>query len=157
MMKIRIEIRGTAELRTALENALSDELRRDVVDAMATELLQKTEGAFFSERYRPLRWEPLKKSTLRRKKKNTRMLMDTFTMVRGFAVEDADAYGAAIANTQKYAVYHQFGTRRMPARPFVPATGGFGDILEPIPAAKEEMHKSGAAAMTAALRRAGLL
>lgn len=156
-MKLGIKLRGISELMDKLQALLDDSLRRSVVDAMAAELLAVTESNFRSERLRPATWAPLAESTLKRKKKDTGMLINHGTMVRGFSVENATAEGAEIANTQKYAVYHQFGTKKMPARPFVPVTGEYGSNLEPILEAGTRMKEAGATALKVAFERAGLM
>lgn len=45
----------------------------------------------------------------------------------------------------------------MPARPFVPATGGYGSVSAPIPAAGKRMERTGKAALGEPLKNSGLL
>ncbi len=155
-MKIHLEIKGARELEEKLKAALSDTTKTAVVADMAAELLDMTEANFRSARYRPVEWAPLAEST-RKRKKGKRILVDNGTMIRGFSIQNASASGAEIVNTQPYAVYHQFGTKTMPARPFVPATGEYGSTLEPIPVAKKRMEKTGRVAMWVELQNAGLI
>lgn len=66
------------------------------------------------------RWPPLAKSTVRRKKfyKDTK-LHETGWM-KGAWLYNSSARGARIWNQAPYALYHQTGTRTMPARKLIP-------------------------------------
>ena len=102
--------------------------------------------AFRDSSLRPSQWAPLSKSyesKLRRdfSKKVSRMrskekrewtffehhlLIDTGLLLRSlraFEVGERTAdggYVSTVASDRAYAAYHQFGTRKMPARPFIP-------------------------------------
>jgi Mu-like prophage protein gpG len=101
--------------------------------------------AFREEALRPAPWEPLapstmrqvnrgfdkKKSKLSKKKQETanfikNPLIDTGAMMRflrAFEIGERapdGGYIASIASDRPYAAFHQFGTKHIPARPFLP-------------------------------------
>ncbi len=61
---------------------------------------------------------PLAQSTLRRKRSG-RILQETGTMVNSISSKARGNRAVVGPDGVKYAVYHQFGTSKMPARPFV--------------------------------------
>ncbi len=60
----------------------------------------------------------------RKKKGRTSPLIDTGALFRSIRVAEPQGDSVEITSDRPYATYHQFGTTRMPARPFIPAIGG---------------------------------
>ena len=76
----------------------------------------KTEG-----RSHGIDWAPLKEKYLRYKVKkgfSEKKLHRTTTLAQSFTYKIEDYY-AIVGTPVKYAVYHEFGTKKMPPRPFV--------------------------------------
>lgn len=74
---------------------------------------------------RPAPWPALSPKTLKTKAKGrTSILIDTGTLFRSVRVNAPSGDSVEIVTDRFYATFHQFGTSKMPARPFVPATGG---------------------------------
>ena len=70
-------------------------------------------------------------------------------------MENVTSEGAELHNTQEYAPYHQWGTKKMPARPFVPVTGKYGAEQEPTEVAEKRMQRAGEAAWRKSAKEAG--
>lgn len=78
--------------------------------------LFKTEGKSLS-----VEWPPLKEKYLRWKLKkgfSEKVLHRTTTLRQSFNSKVND-YSAIIGTPVKYAIYHEYGTKKMPARPFM--------------------------------------
>lgn len=83
--------------------------------------------AFRDESLRPAPWLPVKPATQKRKKKGrTSTLIDEVKLFRSIRANNPAGETVEIVSDRFYASFHQFGTKKMPARPFVPATGGAG-------------------------------
>lgn len=90
------------------------------VAAMATR-------SFRDPSLRPTPWPELSPKTLKKKAKGrTTILIDTGTLFRSVRVNAPDGDSVEIVSDRFYATFHQFGTKKMPSRPFIPATGGEG-------------------------------
>lgn len=66
------------------------------------------------------KWAPIAASTLKRKS-GGKILRDTSTLIGGIAVTERSTLSARIGATagSEYGVFHQNGTSKMPARPFI--------------------------------------
>lgn len=73
-----------------------------------------------------------------RKDSKTHRLLQKTTLLRRSLRATAEASGAAVVSDRKYAGFHQFGTRKMVARPFVPVSpdGRLSDRAERLIIAK---------------------
>lgn len=81
--------------------------------------------SFRDPKLRAKPWAPLSAYTLKRKKKGrTSILIDTGALFRSIRVNQPSGDTVEIVTDRFYATFHQFGTKRMPARPMIPATGG---------------------------------
>ena len=63
-------------------------------------------------------WAPLAPSTLARKRSGA-ILRETSALVNSIAARGPFQNTVRVGATMEYGVYHQFGTKRMPARPFL--------------------------------------
>lgn len=63
-------------------------------------------------------WAQLKPATLRRKKSRA-ILRETSALMGSVQFESATNTGATVVAGAEYGIYHQFGTRKMAARPFM--------------------------------------
>jgi len=102
-----------AKLQKAIDLAL-----RKSAEKIQTDLstIFKTEG-----RSHNVEWAPLKDIYLKEKVKkgfSEKKLHRTTTLAQSFTYI-VDGYQAIIGTPVKYAIYHEFGTRKMPARPFM--------------------------------------
>lgn len=132
----KVEGEGRAAILKAGGMAVAD---------MATE-------SFRDASLRPAEWEPLKPATLKKKKAGrVSLLIDTGAMFRsikvkapkGDTVEVVVSGGANVNSDRKYATFHQFGTKKMVARPFIPATGGAdGGEANLIPEAEKRVRRA---------------
>lgn len=81
-------------------------------------------------------WEALKPSTVKRRRQGSSTpLVDTGTL-RGSVSARGTTTGVMFGAGASYAPFHQFGTRRVPSRPFLPVTPS-GDFMRSGPAATE--------------------
>ena len=117
-VKARLERMKSAAFRRAVE----EEGARAAADQVA--LAFRTEGAHYGEKWAPRKESTLRKLTARKRKKNGKpgkartpkpLLRDTGTLSKSFF-----AKGSAVATPVEYAVYHEFGTKNMKARPVMP-------------------------------------
>lgn len=165
-MKLTFKIVNLHEFTTAMQALTAADGRQAMVKAEMAELQRMTESSFRSERYRPAPWPPLKASTVkmfshaRKREANKRKgrispLIDNAVLVRSFIYE-AGPDGSWLASDTDYAKYHQWGTRKMPARPFVPVTGDWGREQVPTPVAATNLLKASRTALRIAAQRAGL-
>ena len=92
--------------------------KKRALEDIGQAVVSRTTLAFRTPSIRPLRWEP-------RKDKATHPLLIKHPHggLRQSIRWELDGPDAVVVGTDKeYAKYHQFGTRRMPARPFFPIT-----------------------------------
>lgn len=149
---MKIKITGVAELETALAKVAGAETKSRISEAAATVLQSMAELNFRSDRNRPATWpdfaESTKKSMSKKRKKSPKLLIDNATLLRSLSVTEG-ADGASLESAVDYAGYHQYGTKKMPARPFVPVTGEYGKEATPTPEAEKRMMKAAEAALKA--------
>ena len=81
-------------------------------------------------------WAALKPSTVRQRRQGSdQPLIDTGTL-RNSAFARGTSQGVSFGAGASYGPFHQFGTRRVPARPFLPVTQS-GEFMRSGPAATE--------------------
>ena len=75
-------------------------------------------------------WEPLAEATIKRRRQNSNTpLMDTKRLSRSLLNASYGARSIKFGTNVEYAGYQQFGTRYIPARPFLPITRS-GDLTD---------------------------
>ena len=170
-MSASFQVDGGEKLARAIRALGSAEAMARVARVAGEELAIMAAEAFHSERVRPAEWPPLSRRTEAgmskarkrgaKKRGSARPLVDTGTLMRSFEVGAADGDGVTIKNTasnekgKDYAVYHQYGTKKMPARPFIPATGGFDEVAQPTDLARRRLETAMKRALAEEARRNG--
>jgi phage gpG-like protein len=106
-------------LRAKLD-ALRD--TRPILEAGGFMLKQCALQAWRDAAMRPVPWQPLKPATVERKEKagKTAMLIFERHMQQSLRVGVPSSGKVEVGSDAFYAPFHQFGTKRMPARPFIP-------------------------------------
>lgn len=124
MIDVVIDISGFSRRIKAIASGLSgpDKLLMDNLAEAAFNEVQKN----FTAQGRP-KWAGLAPSTLKYKKKST-ILVETDDMRRSLGRESAGSV-ATVTVAAQYAAYHQFGTGKMPARPFMTLPPEAGNTL----------------------------
>lgn len=168
-----IRLTGVREMEAKLMAvADSREVRSAMAAAGAKVLASMATDAIRDAKLRPAPWPPLAASTKKgigaaaaktRKRKAAKakaaekavaghvLLYRTGALSQSLRpVASGDTFG--VASDRPYAVFHQFGTSKMPARPFVPALGKPG-AEKLTPAAEKAVAEAAQAAFDAALRR----
>lgn len=168
-----IRLTGVREMEAKLMAvADSREVRSAMAAAGAKVLASMATDAFRNEKLRPAPWPPLAASTLARvgskaaanrktakararaKAKaaaDRKPLYDSGALSQSMRpVSSGETFG--VASDRPYAVFHQYGTKKMPARPFIPAPGDPG-AEKLTPAAEKAVAEAAQAAFDAALRR----
>jgi len=109
----------TPALRQKLD-AMKD--TRPILEAGGFMLKQCALSAWRDEAMRPAPWRPLKPATVERKEKagKTAMLIFERHMQQSLRVGVPSGGKVEVGSDAFYAPFHQFGTGRMPARPFIP-------------------------------------
>lgn len=108
------------ELTPALRKKLariSD--KRPILEAAGAALAGVATRAFRDEALRPSEWAPLAESTLRRKRGGG-PLIDTGALYRSVIAQAPGRDSIEVGSDREYSLFHQWGTRKMPARPFFP-------------------------------------
>lgn len=94
---------------------------RPVMRDIANLLLESIQKNFKAEG-RPVKWKPLAPSTIANKVKRKGtwkpILVDTGLLRKSNNTDYGKNY-AKVVNPIKYGIYHQMGTKKMPARPFM--------------------------------------
>ena len=141
-MSMKIEVEGGDAIENALQKIAGPSTKNLIADAAATELQSLSERNFRSERNRPEPWpdfaESTKKHMSKKRAKSPKLLIDHGTLLRSLSVESVSD-GAYLVSAVDYADYHQYGTIKMPARPFVPVTGEYGGTATPTAEAEKRM------------------
>jgi phage gpG-like protein len=99
--------------------AIADDFREMIAQQFASE--GRAEGT---------PWPPLAPATLRRRRGLTPILYQTGALLRSLSepgatghVEEIEDYSLTLGSRLPYAVFHQTGTRRLPARPIIVLSG----------------------------------
>lgn len=95
--------------------------KRPALEAAGAALASVSTRSFRDESLRPAPWPALKPSTLRRRP-GGQPLIDTGTLFRSISAQDPDRDSVEVGTDREYALYHQYGTSKMDARPFFPVT-----------------------------------
>jgi phage gpG-like protein len=103
--------------------------KRPVLEAAGATMAGLTVQAFRNASIRPKEWDELAESTLKRKGGKGNVLIDSGALWQSI-VSDPGSSQVEIGTDRFYAPYLQFGTSRMPARPFIPVTDD--DELTPL-------------------------
>ena len=119
-----IKIKGLEKLQSLI-NELPEKFKQAVKLALArsAEKIQSDLSTLFKTEGRShgIDWKPLKEKYLRQKVKkgfSEKKLHRTTTLAQSFTYKLEDLY-AIIGTPVQYAIYHEFGTRRIPQRPFM--------------------------------------
>jgi phage gpG-like protein len=141
----------SVEITDMLTPALLDKLARitdplPVLRAAGAALAAASTRTFREPDFRPAPWAPLKPETLKRKKGRGGILIDNALLWRSILAAEPSGNEVEVGTDRTYALFHQFGTRRMPARPFIPVQG---DTLAP--RAAESVAEAMGAAIAALL------
>jgi len=106
------------DLPQKLKQAVELTVRRSAEKIQADlSTIFKTEG-----RSHGIDWAPLKEKYLKQKVKkgfSEKKLHRTTTLAQSFTYKIEDVYKALIGTPVPYSIYHEYGTRKMPARPFM--------------------------------------
>jgi len=119
------EMSATVSLRDSLTPALRKALGRvrdksPMLRAMAAAVVGISTRSFREARLRPKEWPALAESTLRRKGGKGNLLIDTGALAQSIASGEPQGDRIEVGTDRPYAPYHQSGTKKMPARPFMP-------------------------------------
>lgn len=96
------------------ERLLSPRGSRALVGAAAQVLVEQGRAAFNQPGLRPSTWAP------RKDKKTHPLLKKSGTLWQSLTQTVISEKTAVVSSDQLYAAFHQFGTKHMPARPFIP-------------------------------------
>lgn len=104
--------------------ASADTLRR-ALQAGGTVLARAARLSWQEPGRRPVPWAPLAASTIRRKG-HDKLLYDTGHLRDSITLGIVTDRTATVGSDAPYSIFHQMGTKRMDARPFIPADGQGG-------------------------------
>ena len=112
---------------SAVLNALGAKLAhpQPVYEAAALAIASLTQRSFVDASVRAVPWIPLDPSTIKGKRRATfksAILRRSGLLFKSWLATASDAEGT-VATDRPYAVFHQFGTRRLPMRPMLPIIG----------------------------------
>ena len=85
-------------------------------------------GAFRDASLRPAEWDEKVTDATLRKPGRSGLLLDRKNLWQSILAKAPETDGVEVVTNAEYGIYHQFGTRKMPARPFFPVVG---DSLTP--------------------------
>ena len=132
--------------RSAALRAGAQSIAEDGTRAFREPALRPSEWADYSQSKAGQKYKAQKM-----KKGRTQMLIDEGFLAKSIRVASVDSKRAEIVSDREYAAYHQFGTKKMPARPFLPFAGvnsEAGDIM-----LTKQGESRAIAAMTASLKK----
>lgn len=117
------------EALAAFEESLADQA--PALARVADDFREMIAQQFASEgRAEGTPWPELAPATLRRRQANTPILYKTGALLRSLRepgaaghVEELEGYSLTLGSRLPYAVFHQTGTRRLPARPIIVLSG----------------------------------
>ncbi len=142
----------SVEITDLLTPALLGKLARisdplPVLRAAGAALASASTRSFREPAFRVEPWAPLKPATLKAKRGRGGILMgDPPVLFRSILAAEPAGDEIEVGTDRAYGLFHQFGTRRIPARPFIPISG---DILAP--AAAQMVAEATEAALNALL------
>lgn len=120
-MNVTINITGIGEVNAKLDGAVARSQDLTIPMKQGSLLMLNSINDNFLDSGRPSSWAPLAKSTLKQKLRkgySSRPLVRTGILKASIA-PSVDSQGFKIGTSVSYAKYNQFGTRKMPSRPFV--------------------------------------
>ena len=103
----------------ALFKMINDGNRKKVLAAGGTVLARDTRLTWKEPGRRPAPWAPLAEKTVKRKG-HDKLLYDTGKLRDSIRMSPPTPSQVEIDTDTPYAIYHQRGTGKMPARPFIP-------------------------------------
>ena len=127
-MKMSIDIDD--QLEKALEGVIAKIDRRKILDAAGAALAEIATRSFREADKRPSAWAPLAASTLKKKQGKGNVLIDTGFLVHGIVAQNNTGEAINVTTGASYAAHLQYGTKHMPARPFMPFNPGTGELSE---------------------------
>lgn len=112
---MQIELKQTSNtVNPHLQKAIAGfKNKRPFLLAMGEVMVQHTKRAFTSGEYRPAKWAPKKDGSPARLRKSG-------ALARSPRITQVSQSAVWVGTDRRYAVYHQLGTRHLPARPFFP-------------------------------------
>lgn len=112
---VSVQTAGLDQLIRKLQRASDPAVLRSIMAVVAEEAIDLVKEGFDKERdpY-GAKWQPLKRRA-------GRILQDTGRLKASWHRRSVTATRAVIGSAAGYAKFHQFGTRRMPARRMVPS------------------------------------
>jgi len=96
--------------------------RARVLEAGAAAVVAEGTRAFRDASARPAAWPELAASTLKKKAGKGNLLIDTGALVQSIVAGPASDERVEVGTDRPYAPFLQSGTKKMPARPFMPWT-----------------------------------
>jgi phage gpG-like protein len=124
----------SVEITDLLTPALLGKLARisdplPVLRAAGAALASASTRSFREPAFRVEPWAPLKPATLKAKRGRGGILIRDAVLFRSILAAEPAGDEIEVGTDRAYGLFHQFGTRRMPARPFIPISGD--DTLAP--------------------------
>lgn len=137
-MTVTLDADGAIELMDEMGTRSLD--LSPVLAVIAQDLLTFADDAFADSRGPTGEaWQPLKAATIKRRRQgSSKPLIDTGTL-RGSLTAVAGASAILVGTNVPYAGFHQFGTVRVPARPYLPFTADNEAVTEGL--AEEEWQR----------------
>jgi len=127
-MKVSIDIDD--KLNEALAGVIAKIDKRKLLDAAGAALAETATRSFREPDKRPKQWAPLAASTLKKKHGKGNTLIDTGFFVHSIVAQNNTVESINVTTGASYAGYLQYGTKKMPARPFLPFDPGMGELSE---------------------------
>jgi len=158
-VKIQIDIKAVA---AKLDATLSDDTLTRCNKLAAQAVADLGTRAFSETDIRPEPWPDYAgtesgKRYAKRKigKGRDKMLVDEGLLLASIKAGSAAPTGAEVVSSRPYASYHQFGTSKMPPRPFMPFTGGLTGAAILTDRAQQNVDDVVEAVIKAAINRGG--
>jgi phage gpG-like protein len=133
-MNVSIDIDD--QLEKALEGVIANIDKKKLLDAAGAALASVATRSFREADKRPSAWAPLKESTLKRKAGKGNTLIDTQNLMQSIIAQNSTGESIDVTSSARsskgftYGAAHQFGTKHMPARPFLPFDPATGELSE---------------------------
>ncbi|MFA7097234.1 MAG: phage virion morphogenesis protein [Gammaproteobacteria bacterium] len=114
-----IEINVRDLISPGLIKLASDATMKKALEAGGTVLARAARLSWPEPARRPEPWAPLAASTVRRKG-HDKLLYETGHLGDSITLGDVTSREATVGTDAPYSIFHQLGTKRMAARPFIP-------------------------------------
>jgi len=102
--------------------------KRPILVAAGAALASVATRAFRDPALRPAEWNTKFSDATLRKPGRSGPLIDTSALFRSLLAKDPTGDSVEVGTDREYGLFHQFGTKHLPARPFFPVVG---DSLTP--------------------------